>query len=96
MKEYNDQVKKNNQAREFPLMETPGGVVDVFSKIEEQRPNFLPPIAQGSQSPTQSNLKKKKMTPKIFDLSEQLKALEEEKSKLQRQKMSILSSKMDD
>ena len=62
-------------------METPGGEVDVFARMEQQRPNFLPAIAEDGSSP-ESNLRKKKVTPKIFDLSEQLKALEEEKAKL--------------
>ena len=46
-----------------------GPAFDVFGKVEDERPNFLPPITPDGDEAGPS-LKKKKTQPKIFDLTE--------------------------
>lgn len=72
-------VKENN-SKFTPQGGTPGhDEIDIFAKMEDQKPSYLPPITPGDNNAI-PNLKKKKVTPKIYDLTEQLKALEEEKA----------------
>ena len=88
-----DMIYQSNKKVARMNGQTPGWDIDAQSKVEDRTgPSFLPSIITNDNQVTPGvEQKKKKPVPKIYDLTEQLKALEEEKERLQQEKATIMS-----
>ena len=92
LKEYNEGMVFQNNKKVAGASDQAGAWdIDAITKEDDNtKPSFLPSISANDNS-TISLKKKKKAPPKIFDLTEQLRALEDEKEKLQMERATIVS-----